>query len=213
MNDHGAGSGGSERYLIVGLGNPGRTHLYNRHNLGFMAVDRLAARHDIELRRVQSKAIVGSGRIAGRAVIIAKPQTFMNLSGGAVGPLVNYYRVPLSNLLVVYDELDIPFGVIRLREKGGPGGHNGMRSLIQHLGNEFARLRLGIGRPPGRMDPAAFVLQDFGRDELPVVSEMLSAAVGATESFIGDGIDLAMSRWNTRANSDGPATGQGAPDS
>lgn len=213
MNDHGADSGGNERYLIVGLGNPGRTHLYNRHNLGFMAVDRLAERHDIELKRVQSKAIVGSGRIAGRAVIIAKPQTFMNLSGEAVRPLVNYYRVPLSNLLVVYDELDIPFGVIRLREKGGPGGHNGMRSLIQHLGNEFARLRLGIGRPPGRMDPAAFVLQDFGRDELPLASEMLSTAVEAIESFIRDGIDLAMSRWNSRANSNGSDAGQGAHDS
>ncbi len=196
MNDN--ETGGNERYLIVGLGNPGRSHLFNRHNLGFMAVDRLAARHDIELKRVQSKAIIGSGRVAGRPVIIAKPQTFMNLSGNAVGPLVNYYRVPPGNTLVVYDELDIPFGVIRLREKGGPGGHNGMRSIIQHLGNDFPRLRLGIGRPPGRMDPAAFVLQDFGRDELPVVDEMLTAAVEAIEAFIRLGIDPAMTQANTR---------------
>lgn len=194
MNDN-------ERYLIVGLGNPGRTHLHNRHNVGFMAVDRLAARRDIELKRVQNKAIIGSGRIADRPVIIAKPQTFMNLSGDAVGPLVNYYRVPLSNLLVVYDELDIPYGVIRMREKGGAGGHNGMRSIIQHLGNDFARLRLGIGRPPGRMDPAAFVLQDFGRDELPLLDEMLSRGMEAIESFIRDGIDLAMNRANTGSSS------------
>ena len=194
--DNSPRSGGDERYLIVGLGNPGRSHLYNRHNVGFMAVDRLAARHGIDLKRVQNKAIVGSGRIADRPVIIAKPQTFMNLSGESVGPLVNYYKVPNVNLLVVYDELDIPFGVIRLREKGGAGGHNGMRSLIQHLGNDFSRLRLGIGRPPGRMDAAAFVLQDFGRDELPLVSEMLSAAVEAIESFVHDGIDLTMSRFN-----------------
>lgn len=211
MMEDGDRTADSERYLIAGLGNPGRTHLYNRHNVGFMAVDRLAARHGIELKRVQNKAIVGNGRIAGRPVIIAKPQTFMNLSGNAIGPLLNYYRVPLGNLLVVYDELDIPFAAIRLREKGGAGGHNGMRSLIQHLGNDFPRLRLGIGRPPGRMDPAAFVLQDFGRDELPIVDEMLSAAGDAIESFIRDGIDLAMTRANPRQ--DRSAAGPGESDS
>lgn len=195
----------SERYLIVGLGNPGRSHVYNRHNIGFMAVDRLAARHAIELKRVQNKAIIGSGRIADRPVILAKPQTFMNLSGQSVGPLANYYKVPLVNLLVIYDELDIPFGVMRLREKGSAGGHNGMRSLIAQLGNEFARMRLGIGRPPGRMDAAAYVLQDFGKDELPVVSEMLNAAVDAVESFVRDGIDRTMSRFN------GPIESQAAP--
>lgn len=194
--DSSAYSGGDDRFLIVGLGNPGRAHLYNRHNVGFMVADRLAARAGIELKRVQNKAIVGNGRVADRPVILAKPQTFMNLSGEAVGPLVNYYKIPLGNVLVVYDELDIPFGEIRLREKGGAGGHNGMRSIIQHLGNDFARMRLGIGRPPGRMDPAAFVLQDFGRDELPLASEMLSIAVEAVESFVRYGIDLTMSRFN-----------------
>lgn len=189
-------SGGDERYLIVGLGNPGRSHLYNRHNIGFMALDRLAAHHRIELKRVQNKAIVGTGRVAARSVILAKPQTFMNLSGEAIGPLANFYKIPLANTLVAYDELDIPFGVIRLREKGGAGGHNGMRSIIQHLGQEFPRLRLGIGRPPGRMDAAGFVLQDFGRDELPWVSEMLDTAVQAVESFVTGGIDLTMSRFN-----------------
>ena len=191
---------GEERTLIVGLGNPGRAHAFNRHNVGFMAVDKLALRAGIELRRVQSKAIIGSGRLADRPVILAKPQTFMNLSGEAVGALAGYYRIPPAAILVVYDELDIPFGVIRLREKGGAGGHNGMRSLIQHLGNDFPRLRLGIGRPPGRMDPAAFVLQDFGRDELPLVSEMLTMAVEAIELFVRDGIQLAMSRYNGPVN-------------
>ncbi len=183
-------------FLIVGLGNPGRQHLYNRHNVGFMAVDRLAARHGIDLRRVQSRAIVGSGRVADAPVILAKPQTFMNLSGEAAGALARFYRIAPAALLVVYDELDIPFGAIRLREKGGAGGHNGMRSLIQHLGPDFARLRLGIGRPPGRTDAAAYVLQDFGRDELPVVSEMLATAVEAIESFVRHGIDLTMTRFN-----------------
>jgi PTH1 family peptidyl-tRNA hydrolase len=185
-----------ERTLIVGLGNPGRAYAFNRHNVGFMVVDKLALRAGIDLRRVQSKAIVGSGRLADRPVIFAKPQTSMNLSGESVGALANFYRVPPAAILVIYDELDIPFGVIRLREKGGAGGHNGMRSLIQHLGNDFPRLRLGIGRPPGRMDPAAFVLQDFGRDELPLVSEMLTRAGEAVESFVVNGIDLTMSRYN-----------------
>ena len=194
--NHDTASLGDDRFLIVGLGNPGRAHLYNRHNVGFMVADRLATHHGIELKRVQNKAIVGSGRIADRPVIVAKPQTFMNLSGEAIGPLVNYYRIPQRNILVVYDELDIPFAVIRLREKGGAGGHNGMRSLIQHLGNDFARMRMGIGRPPGRMDPAAFVLQDFGREELPLLSAMLSTAVEAVESFVRHGIDLTMSRFN-----------------
>lgn len=195
MDDR-AHDGGEERYLIIGLGNPGRAYAFNRHNVGFMAVDKLALRAGIELRRVQSKAIVGSGRLADRPVILAKPQTFMNLSGEAVGALSGYYRIPPAAILVVYDELDIPFGVIRLREKGGAGGHNGMRSLIQHLGNEFPRLRLGIGRPPGRMDAAAFVLQDFGRDELPLVSEMLTTAGEAIESFVRHGINLTMTRFN-----------------
>jgi len=185
-----------ERFLIVGLGNPGRNHAFNRHNVGFMAVDKLALAQGIDLRRVQSKAIVGNGRLAERAVILAKPQTFMNLSGEAVGALASFYRIPPRAVLVVYDELDIPFGVIRLREKGGAGGHNGMRSVIQHLGNDFPRLRLGIGRPPGRMDPAAYVLQDFSRDELPLVSEMLATAGQAIASFVRDGIDLTMSRFN-----------------
>lgn len=188
--------GQMDRFLIVGLGNPGRTHLFNRHNIGFMAVDRLAERYGIDLKRVQQKAIVGTGLLAASPVILAKPQTFMNLSGNSVGPLANYYQIASSNILAIYDELDLPFGVIRLREKGGAGGHNGMRSLIQHLGNDFPRLRLGIGRPPGRMDPAAFVLQDFGRDELAIVADLLDTAIEAIATVVKDGIDLAMSRFN-----------------
>jgi peptidyl-tRNA hydrolase, PTH1 family len=186
----------SERFLIVGLGNAGRTYQANRHNIGFMLIDRLAASHTIRLSRVQQRAIVGDGRIAAQPVILAKPQTYMNLSGNAVGPLVKYYKLPLANLLVVYDELDLPLGTLRLREKGGAGGHNGMRSIIQQVGDEFPRLRLGIGRPPGRMDPAAYVLQDFSRDETAVVDVMLDQALQAITTFVTDGIMLAMSRFN-----------------
>ncbi len=186
----------AERFLIVGLGNPGRKYRGNRHNIGFMAVDALAAAYNIESSKVQNKAIVGNGRIQNQNVIIAKPQTYMNDSGDAVGPLARYYKVPIENVLVVYDELDLPFGTIRLREKGGAGGHNGMKSVINHLGQDFPRVRLGIGRPPGRMPVPAYVLQDFGKDDLPLLDDVLAEAVRAIETYLRDGIQLAMSRHN-----------------
>ena len=197
MNElQGQASGDSQRYLVVGLGNPGRRYQKNRHNIGFMAVDRLSMAHGIKMSKLQHKALVGTGHIAGRSVILAQPQTYMNNSGDAVGPLANYYKVPAANVLVVYDELDLPFGVLRLREMGGAGGHNGMKSIIQHLGQGFPRLRLGIGRPSGRMDPAAHVLQDFSKDELPILEEVLDEAVRAIETYLRHDIHMAMSRHN-----------------
>ena len=184
------------RVLLVGLGNPGREHRQNRHNVGFMAIDRIAATEGIAVGRVQNKALIGDGRIADRSVILVKPQTYMNRSGDAVGPLARYYRIPPEQILVIYDEIDLPPGTIRLREKGGSGGHNGMKSIIQHLGQEFPRMRLGVGRPAGKMPPAAYVLQDFGRDELEYVEIMLDSAVQAATTFIQEGIDLAMTRHN-----------------
>jgi peptidyl-tRNA hydrolase, PTH1 family len=192
----------SDKFLIVGLGNTGRKYQRNRHNVGFMIVDRLAELHGISVNRVQNKALVGNGRIANHSVILAKPQTMMNLSGDAVGPIANYYNIPPANVLVIYDELDLPFGTIRLREKGGAGGHNGMKSIINHLGNDFPRLRLGIGRPPGRMPPAAYVLQDFAKEDEPVVVELIDTAVQAVATFLTDGIDLAMSRHNKNLNAE-----------
>ena len=184
------------RVLLVGLGNPGKEHRHNRHNVGFMAIDALAAKHGLTLGRVQNKAIVGDGRVAGRSVIMIKPQTFMNRSGDAVGPLARYYRVAPEHILVIYDDIDLPPGTVRLREKGGSGGHNGMKSIIQHLGQDFPRLRLGVGRPSGRMPPAAYVLQDFGRDEQEVLEAMMGQTVQAVETYLVDGIELAMSRHN-----------------
>ncbi len=184
------------RALIVGLGNPGRRYRHNRHNVGFMVADLLAESNGISLGRVQNRAIVGSGLIGERPVIIAKPQTYMNLSGEAVQSLVKFYQIALEDLLVIYDELDLSFGVLRLRSKGGSGGHNGMRSIIQHLGEDFPRLRIGIGRPPGQMPPADYVLRDFGRDEAPALGELLEEAARAVGSFLVDGIDLAMTRHN-----------------
>ena len=185
-----------ERFLIVGLGNPGRKYRGNRHNIGFMAVDALAAAYNIDSNTVQNKAIVGNGRIQNQNVIIAKPQTFMNNSGDSVGPLARYYKVPPANILIVYDELDLPFGTIRLREKGGAGGHNGMKSIINHIGQACPRVRLGIGRPPGRMPVPAHVLQDFGKDDRPLLDDILAEAVRAIETYLRDGIQLAMSGHN-----------------
>jgi PTH1 family peptidyl-tRNA hydrolase len=145
---------------------------------------------------------VGKGAVLGRQVIIAKPQTYMNESGQAIGPLMKYYDVPLSNLMVVYDEIDLPLGTLRLREKGGSGGHNGMKSIISHTGNDFPRLRLGVGRPPGKMDAAAYVLRDFKGDDKVVAETMTNAAADAIESYLIDGIELAMSRHNGQLDND-----------
>jgi PTH1 family peptidyl-tRNA hydrolase len=186
----------SDRFLIIGLGNPGRQYRGNRHNVGFMVVDRLAGDNGIQSSKVQNKAIVGDGRVAGQRVILAKPQTYMNNSGDAVGPLANFYKIPPENIFVVYDEMDIPLGTIRLREKGGAGGHNGMKSIIQHIGQDFPRMRLGVGRPPGRMEPPGYLLQDFSNDQLPIVSDMIDEAIRAIETYLQEGIQMAMSRHN-----------------
>lgn len=192
----------SDRFLIIGLGNPGRKYRGNRHNIGFMVVDRLAADNGIQSSKVQNKAIVGDGRVAGQRVILAKPQTYMNNSGDAVGPLANFYKMPPENIFVVYDEMDIPLGTIRLREKGGAGGHNGMKSIIQHIGQDFPRMRLGVGRPPGRMEPPAYLLQDFSNEQLPIVSDMIDEAIRAIETYLQEGIQMAMSRHNGSVSSD-----------
>jgi PTH1 family peptidyl-tRNA hydrolase len=187
----------SETYLIVGLGNPGREYVHNRHNVGFHCLDRLAQAHDLDIRRRKKRARVVEGTIAGRRVILAMPQTFMNESGRAVGPLTRFYKVDLERLLVIYDDLDLPPGTIRMRPRGGSGGHKGMRSIIQHLGSqEFARLRIGIGRPPGRMDPADFVLQDINGEEQDLFDESLERAVAAIETWLREGVAEAMSRHN-----------------
>ncbi len=187
----------SETFLIVGLGNPGREYRENRHNIGFMLIDRLSVRLDARMRRMQSKALLGSVTYQGVKVILAKPQTFMNLSGQAVQGLVRFYKVPLENLIIAHDDLDLPFGTLRIRPGGGAGGQKGIKSTIQHLGTQdFPRLRLGIGRPPGRMDAAAYVLQDFAKGDQQILSETLDRATDAVETFISAGLDKAMNQFN-----------------
>ena len=184
--------------LIVGLGNRGREYAHHRHNVGFMIVERWAAAHTLAFDKLQHHAIIALGRSGEQRVIVAKPQTYMNDSGRAVSALLRFYKIPLERLLVVFDDLDLSFGSIRLRAEGGAGGHNGMRSIIQHLGsNNFARLRVGIGRPPGRMDPAAFVLQDFNHDEAAELDTLLDRAGQAIDTFLSAGITSAMNQYNS----------------
>ena len=184
-------------YLLIGLGNPGRQYQTNRHNFGFMLIDRLAVRLDARGLKVQSKAIVTTATYEDRRLILAKPQTYMNLSGQSVQGLANFYKLPLENLLVAHDDLDLPYGTIRMRPGGGPGGQKGVASAIERLGTkDFARLRLGIGRPPGRMDPSAYVLQDFSREEAKTLSELLDRAADATLEFVLNGLDKAMNKYN-----------------
>ncbi len=195
----------SDKYLIVGLGNPGREYKDNRHNVGFQVVDHLAARHGLAFSRKQNDAFIATGMIAGKSVVLAKPQLYMNRSGRPVSGLLRFYKIDRERLLVIFDDLDLPVGTIRLRPSGGAGGQNGMKDIIRHLGGEdFARLRVGIGRPPGRMDPAAYVLQDFSGEQLAVMREVYDRAADAVETWLREGIELAMSRHN------GPGTaGQG----
>lgn len=184
-------------YLIIGLGNPGRQYGDTRHNVGFMLIDRLAVRLNARGMKVQSKAIVTTAMHEDRKLILAKPQTYMNLSGQAAQGLLNFYKLPMENMLVAHDDLDIPFGTIRIRPKGGPGGQGGMASTIEQLGTkDFPRLRIGIGRPPGRMDPAAYVLQSFKRDEMKVLSEIIDRAADAALEFVVNGLDKAMNKFN-----------------
>jgi PTH1 family peptidyl-tRNA hydrolase len=184
-------------YLLIGLGNPGREYRDNRHNVGFMFIDRLIVRLNARGLKVQSKAIVTTATYEDRKLILAKPQTYMNLSGQSAQGLLNFYKIPKENMLIAHDDLDLPYGTIRIRPGGGPGGQKGMASTIEQLGTkEFPRLRIGIGRPPGRMDPSAFVLQDFSREEMKVLSEIIDRATDAALTFVVDGLNKAMNKYN-----------------
>jgi len=183
-------------YLFVGLGNPGRRFRLNRHNIGFMALDAVARQMGASFTRHQAQALLTDGKLEGSRVYLAKPQTYMNLVGSSVGPLARYYRVPPSAVVVVYDDLDLPLGSLRLRGGGGSGGHKGMESIISSLGDTFPRLRLGIGRPPGRMDPADFVLEDFRDEEAEAVQGAIARATDCLRELIHSGLERAMTKYN-----------------
>ena len=184
-------------FLIIGLGNPGREYKDTRHNFGFMMVDRIAVRLNARGMKVQSKAIVMDARHEDKKLILAKPQTFMNLSGQSVQGLAHFYKIPNENLIILSDDLDLPFGTLRIRASGGPGGQRGLGNILEKLGSrDVPRLRIGIGRPPGRMDPAKYVLQGFSRDETKSLSGILDHGADAVFAFVDHGLNKAMNEFN-----------------
>ena len=186
-------------YLLIGLGNPGRDFEMNRHNIGFMVISHIAKKIGLEFSRVKSNALITDGHYQGHKVILAKPRTFMNLSGQAVQSLLKFYKIPLENLLLIYDDADLEFETLRLRPEGGSAGQKGVKSVIQHLGTEnFPRLRVGLGRPPGKMSTPKYVLQDFSKEQQSILPFVLDRAADAAFAFITEGIDAAMNKYNQK---------------
>lgn len=185
-------------HLIVGLGNPGKEFEHTRHNAGFDTVSLLAEKHNIRLNKSRCKALTGEGVIAGQKVLLALPQTYMNLSGEAVSPLMSFYKLPLTNLLVVYDDIDLPKGRLRVRPGGSAGTHNGMRSIIYRLGQDaFARVRVGIGKPDNpQMDLKDFVVGHYPREDWKEMFDCFLRAGEAVEEILANGVEKAMSRFN-----------------
>jgi PTH1 family peptidyl-tRNA hydrolase len=191
-------SSADEPWLVVGLGNPGPQYAGNRHNAGFMVLDVLAARMGGRFKTHKARAEVVEGRLVGVRVVLAKPRSYMNESGGPVKALRDFYKVPLERVVVVHDELDIPYGTLRLKRGGGDNGHNGLRSMTNALGGrDYLRVRFGIGRPPGRMDAAAFVLRDFSATERKELDLNAERAADAMEALITDGLDRAQNVYHT----------------
>ena len=187
--------------LIVGLGNPGPEYQWTPHNLGFLAVDELANRNGIRVERPEAQSLVGLGKVAEREIILAKPQTYMNLSGNAVGRLMDKYEVGPAGLLVIYDERDLPWGMIRIGERGSPGTHNGAKSVTGAVGTpEFARLRLGCGPNHPVGDLAAYVLRPMKKAELEAAAELVASAADAVELLLTEGIVAAMNKFNRKAS-------------
>lgn len=183
----------SDRWLIAGLGNPGPQYSGNRHNVGYMVCDELARQVGVTLKRDKSRAFVATATVAGTSVVLAKPMSFMNVSGGPVAAVRNFYKIPNERVIVVHDELDLPFGTARLKLGGGDNGHNGLRSVTAALGSrEYNRIRIGIGRPPGRMDPADFVLRDFSAAERKELPEILGRAADSAQTLMERGLAAAQ---------------------
>ncbi|MEW5725465.1 MAG: aminoacyl-tRNA hydrolase [Thermodesulfobacteriota bacterium] len=186
--------------LIVGLGNPGRQYLATRHNVGFAALEVLARLHGVSLGLMRFDSLIGRGRLHGTDVLLALPQTYMNLSGGAVKKIVAYFRVGLADLLVLHDDLDIESGRIKVAAGGGAGGHKGVASIIAALGSEeFARIRIGIGRPPAGWETESYVLGRFSPEEAELMDKVLASAARAAEVFVTEGVAAAQAQYNRKA--------------
>ncbi|MER5635987.1 aminoacyl-tRNA hydrolase [Kitasatospora sp. NPDC002227] len=184
-------------WLIVGLGNPGESYARNRHNIGFMVADLLAQRIGAKFKAHKSRAQVAEGRLAGQRVVLAKPMTFMNLSGGPTTALRDFYKAPTGSIVAVHDELDIDYAALRLKLGGGDNGHNGLKSITKSLGPDYYRVRCGVGRPPGRMEVADFVLKDFSSAERKELDWFVDRAADAVEAVISEGLERAQSTYNS----------------
>ncbi|MFI0424978.1 aminoacyl-tRNA hydrolase [Spongiactinospora sp. 9N601] len=186
-----------DRWLIAGLGNPRPEDVGNRHNVGFMVVDELAARAGARFKAHRAGAVVVEGRVAGVPAVLAKPLSFMNLSGGPCKALADFYKVEPARVIVVHDELDVPYGALRAKSGGGDNGHNGLKSITKSLGTrDYLRVRFGIGRPPGRMDPAAFVLRDFGTAERKDLPFLVDRAADVVESLLTKGLEATQNAFH-----------------
>jgi PTH1 family peptidyl-tRNA hydrolase len=183
--------------LIVGLGNPGPRYAGNRHNIGFLVADELADRVGGKFKAHKSGAEVVEGRLVGARAVLVKPRSFMNLSGAPVAGAVKFYKTPPESVIVIHDELDLPFGTIRLKRGGGENGHNGLRSISKSIGTrDYLRVRFGIGRPPGRMDPADYVLKDFSGTERKELAYFIDVCADAVEALVTDGLEAAQNRFH-----------------
>jgi PTH1 family peptidyl-tRNA hydrolase len=190
--------------LVLGLGNPGRRYEETRHNAGFLVVDRLAARWGTSVEQKQLGALVGKAEIAGRSVVFAKPQQFMNLSGQPAASLRGFYKAETADVVVVHDEVDLPFGTIRIKKGGGHGGHNGLRDLNQHLGPDYVRVRVGVSRPPPGWDTADYVLGKWTTDEAHALDAIVDQAADAVEAIVKVGASAAMNTVNAGAKAETP---------
>jgi len=185
--------------LIIGLGNPGLRYQYTRHNIGFLVIDKLASDYNISVSMKGFDACFGKGKIGDIPVLLAKPQTFMNISGVSAKKLIDYFKIDLEDLIIVHDDIDLPFETIRLKEGGGHAGHKGLISIIDHLGDmEFIRVRIGIGKPPDRSMVEKYVLEPFTEDEMKLLPRIAAAASDALTMIISSGIQAAMNHYNER---------------
>lgn len=183
--------------IIVGLGNPGSEYEKTRHNTGFMVIDKIAEKYNIEIKKEKSKALIGTGEINGEKVMLVKPQTFMNLSGEAVRGIMDFYKESIDNLLVVFDDIDLELGNIRIKERGSAGTHNGMKSVVQNVGTvDFKRVKVGIGKPKVNMDLVNYVLGKFSDDELKILTGSIEKAVDAVEIIVSGNVSKAMNLYN-----------------
>jgi len=186
-------------YVVVGLGNPGKEYAATRHNIGFETLDYLSDKKGITIKKKEQNGVTGVYREEGHKIMLAKPTTYMNNSGLCVAGLMNFYDIPIENLLVIYDDIDLATGDVRIRQRGSAGTHNGMRSIIQHLGNpEFSRIRIGIGRPRLGSELVHYVLGRFPKSEFPAMENAVIEAAKGVDIFVKDGVDLAMNRINVR---------------